>query len=105
MQFELDVYWIQSGGGDPVEWIKKVQGRMDVVHFKEMVGCLPTNGSMTKMAPVGEGNFDWRKIMQACDDTGVKFAFIEQDNAVDTDPLGCMRTSLENLTKLGGRFK
>lgn len=107
VQFEIDVYWIQSGGADPVEWIRKVQGRMDVVHFKEMVGVLPSkeHPSMTEMAPVGEGNFDWKKIMQACDDTGVKYAFIEQDNAVDSDPLGCMRTSLNNLTRLGGRFR
>lgn len=107
VQFEIDVYWVQSGGADPVEWIKKVQGRMDVVHFKEMVGCQPTkeHPSMTDMVPIGKGNFDWRKIMQACDDTGVKYAFIEQDNAVDSDPLGCMRTSIENLTKLGGRFR
>ena len=107
VQFEIDVYWVQSGGADPVEWINKVKGRMDVVHFKEMVGTRPTkeHPSMTDMAPIGEGNFDWKKIMQACDDTGVKFAFIEQDNAVDTDPLGCMRTSINNLTKLGGRFR
>lgn len=107
VQFELDVYWVQSGGGTPIDWIKKVAGRMDVVHFKEMVGRQPTaeNRSMTTMAPVGEGNFDWKAIMQACDDTGVKYAFIEQDNAVETDPLGCMKTSITNLTKLGGRFR
>ena len=107
VQMELDVYWVQSGGGDPIEWIHKVAGRMDVVHFKEMVGRLPNekNRSMTEMAPVGEGNFDWKKIMQACDDTGVQYAFIEQDNAVETDPLLCMRKSIDNLTALGGRFR
>ena len=80
---------------------------MDVVHFKEMVGRLPNekNRSMTEMAPVGEGNFDWKKIMQACDDTGVQYAFIEQDNAVETDPLLCMKKSIDNLTALGGRFR
>ena len=107
VQFELDVFWVQTGGGNPVDWIRKVAGRMDVVHFKEMVGCAPdpVTHSMSKMAPVGEGNFDWQKIMQACDETGVKYAFIEQDNAVDTDPLCCMKTSINNLTRLGGRFK
>lgn len=107
-QFELDVFWVQTGGGDPVEWIKKVAGRMDVVHFKEMVGCLPdkTTRSMSRMAPIGEGNLDWRRIQQACDDTGVKYAFIEQDNANDEPDhgLGCMKTSITNLKKLGGRF-
>lgn len=107
VQFELDVYWIQAGGADPVEWIRKVAGRMDVVHFKEMVGCLatPAHPSMTEMAPIGEGNLNWHSIQQACDDTGVRWAFIEQDNAVETDPIDCMRRSFVNLSALGGRFR
>ena len=108
-QFELDVFWVQTGGGDPVEWIRKVAGRMDVVHFKEMAGRLPTkeDRSMSVMAPIGEGNLNWHKIQQACDDTGVRYAFIEQDNANDEPDhgLGCMNRSLINLKKLGGRFE
>ena len=106
VQFELDVYWLQSGGVNPVDWIRKVQGRMDIVHFKEMVGCRkrPDHPYMTDMAPIGKGNMDWQKIMQACDETGVKYAFIEQDNAVQSDPIDCMRTSFLNLSALGGRF-
>lgn len=107
VQFELDVYWVQSGGADPIEWIRKVAGRMDVVHFKEMGGKLPDekDRSMTQMVPIGEGNFNWQRIMAACDETKVRYAFIEQDNAVETDPLDCMRRSYENLSRMGGRFK
>lgn len=107
VQFEIDVYWVQAGGADPVDWIRKVAGRMDVAHFKEMAGRLPDekNHSMTEMAPIGEGNLNWQRIMAACDETGVKYAFIEQDNAVDTDPLDCMRRSCENLSRMGGRFQ
>jgi len=25
---ELDVYWVQHGGGDPATWVRKVSGRM-----------------------------------------------------------------------------
>ncbi|GMA61120.1 sugar phosphate isomerase/epimerase family protein [Alicyclobacillus fastidiosus] len=28
VDFELDVYWVQAGGADPVQWIRKVAGRM-----------------------------------------------------------------------------
>ena len=105
-QMEIDVFWVQSGGGNPVEWIKKVAGRMDVVHFKEMVGQMPdpTTHTMTRMAPVGEGNLDWPAIIAACEEIGVKYAFVEQDNAVESDPLACMKTSHDNLVKLGVTF-
>lgn len=100
LQFELDLFWVQAGGGSPLDWIKKVEGRMDVVHFKEMTGA----AKPVCMAPIGEGNMNWPAIMKACDEIGVKYAFVEQDNAVETDPLGCMKTSHDNLVKFGGKF-
>ena len=36
LQAELDTYWIQHGGGDPVAWVNKVKDRMAVIHLKDM---------------------------------------------------------------------
>ncbi|MBR0462888.1 MAG: sugar phosphate isomerase/epimerase [Clostridia bacterium] len=102
MQFELDVYWVQMGGASPYEWIEKVKGRMDIIHFKEMNGNLANQGGL--MTPIGQGNINWTKIMKTCDDTGVTYALIEQDNAVETDSLECMRQSIDYLKGIGGRF-
>lgn len=101
LQFEVDTYWVQSGGGDPVDWIHRVAGRMDVVHFKEMNGSRESRGVI---APIGKGNMNWPAIMAACDDIGVKYALIEQDNAVEQGSLDCMFYSLNTLKRLGGRF-
>lgn len=101
LQFELDVFWVQCAGASPTEWIERVRGRMDVVHFKEM-GYAP--GTTVKMEPVGEGNMNWVSIMAACEEIGVKYAFVEQDNAVETDSVECMRVSHKNLKALGARF-
>lgn len=101
VQFELDTFWVQMGGGNVLEWIEKVRGRMDVAHFKEMNGTVE---SRNVIAPIGAGNLNWTSIMKACDDIGVKFAMIEQDNAVETDSIACMKFSHDTLAKLGGRF-
>lgn len=101
VQLELDLFWVQMGGGNPIEWIEKARGRMDIVHFKEMNG---TVDSTNIIAPIGAGNMNWSAIMAACDDIGVKYAMIEQDNAVDSDSIGCMEFSYNTLSKLGGRF-
>lgn len=101
VQFELDLYWVQMGGGNPLDWIEKVRGRMDVVHFKEMNGSRESRGVI---APIGKGNMNWAAIMAACDDIGVKYALIEQDNAVEQGSLDCMFYSLNTLKRLGGRF-
>ena len=47
---------------------------------------------------------NWAAIMDKCDEIGVKYAMIEQDNAVSQGSLDCMLYSLSTLKKLGGRF-
>lgn len=94
LQFELDVYWVQAGGADPMHWIRKVEGRMDVVHFKEM-GV--TKACEQIMVPVGQGNMNWPGIIAACNETGVKYAFVEQDKCAK-DPFDCLRDSFNYLS-------
>ena len=36
LQAEIDSYWVQHGGADPTDWIRRVAGRMPVVHYKDM---------------------------------------------------------------------
>ena len=83
--FELDTYWIQAGGADPVEWIRKVEGRMEVIHLKDM--AILDNEQV--FAEIGEGNLDWPRIFQACRDIGVKWYAVEQDS--------CLRDPFESL--------
>ncbi|GHV26293.1 xylose isomerase [Clostridia bacterium] len=97
VQFELDTYWVQMGGGNPVTWIEKHAA--EVIHFKEMVGTAENGNVITS---VGLGNLDWPSIIEACRKTRVKWAMIEQDNAVELDdPIDSFRTAYDYLTGLG----
>ncbi|NMA95517.1 MAG: sugar phosphate isomerase/epimerase [Clostridiales bacterium] len=95
--FEIDTYWVQAGGANPVDWIYKVEGRMDVVHFKDM-GMNHENKQM--MTEVGEGNLNWVDIIKACNETGVKWAPVEQD-ICQRNPFESLEISLNNLIDLG----
>lgn len=97
--FEIDTYWVQVGGANPVDWIYKVQGRMDVVHFKDMV---MGHNNEQMMAEVGEGNLNWKDIIEACNETGVEWCPVEQD-ICQRNPFESLRISIENLKKLGLR--
>ncbi|RAK05461.1 sugar phosphate isomerase/epimerase [Halanaerobium saccharolyticum] len=94
--FEIDTYWIQAGGADPAEWIKKVKNRMDVVHFKDMT----VDGWDPQMAEVGEGNLNWPRIIKACSDNQVEWACVEQD-VCQRDPFESLAISLQNLKAMG----
>lgn len=93
--FELDTYWIQAGGADPVEWIKRVEGRMEVVHLKDMA----VKDGRQIFAEIGEGNLNWKAIIEACRETGVQWYAVEQDACL-RDPFESLKMSLDYL----GRF-
>lgn len=95
--FELDTYWVQAGGADPVAWIKKVKDRMKVVHFKDM---MINEENQQIFAEVGEGNLNWPAIIGACDEIGVEWAPVEQDRCL-RDPFESLAISYNNLKKMG----
>jgi sugar phosphate isomerase/epimerase len=93
--FELDLYWVQAGGANPVDWINKVKGRMQVVHLKDM--AIVENKQV--FAEIGEGNLNWPAILQACRDSGVEWYVVEQDTCL-RNPFESLAISFNYLQKL-----
>lgn len=73
---ELDTYWVQAGGGDPVAWCRKLRGRMPVMHWKDYAvdatGC-------AVFAEIGSGNLDFPAILAAAEEAGCQWFVVEQD--------------------------
>ncbi len=84
--FELDMYWVQTGGVNPLEMIERVDGRMAVVHLKDM--AIVDNNQV--YAEIGEGNMNYEAIIDACRQIGVEWYVVEQDV--------CLRDPFESLT-------
>lgn len=83
---ELDTYWVQAGGANPVEWINKATGRLKVIHLKDMAIW----EAKAVYAEIGQGNFNWQAIIDACRASGVQWYIVEQDE--------CLRDAFESLT-------
>lgn len=94
--FEIDTYWIQHGGGNPVSWLQRLAGRMHVVHLKDMA----MQGSEQLFAEVGEGNLEWEPILAACRDANIEYYLIEQDRC-QRDPFDSLKLSFDNLRAMG----
>lgn len=99
-QFEMDTYWVAAGGGDPADWIRRLRGRMDIVHFKDMVYD-PQKHAAT-FAEIGQGNHNWQEILKACGEIGAKYHIVEQDTCKG-DPFESLKISFDYLTRLGLR--
>lgn len=96
-QFLLDIYQIIHADLDPIEWIHKVKGRNDLIHFKD--GMKSPNGKQVLM-PVGQGSIQWEPIFDATIETGVKYAFAEQET-FEKEPFQCLKESYDYLVAKG----
>ena len=93
-----DTYWFQYGGVNPCDYIKKIENRMKVCHFKDykFVNDKPA------FAEIGTGNLNLDDIYNTCKSTGVKYIVIEQD-LCEIDPRDSMAISYKNLVEIAKR--
>lgn len=96
-QLGLDMYHLIKAGQDPEEWLHRYQGRIEFVHFKDY--SLSADGE-EQLVPVGQGVIDWKPVIRACKETGVKWIFVEQERW-EKDAFLCMAESLAFLQKMG----
>jgi len=117
--FEIDVHWVQRGGLDPVATLRRYAGRVAMVHLKDYrIGRMPAAvfealdagdqgpwqdelKQIVQFAEVGEGNLDFRAIVDESVAIGAQYLLVEQDEHYGRTPLECLRTSYDNLVALG----
>jgi sugar phosphate isomerase/epimerase len=88
---ELDVYWLTKAGESPVEWINRYKNRSPLVHLKDM-----TTDAEQFFAELGTGGVDIETVLNAGDETGVKWWVVEQDMSRRT-PFESIEISLNYL--------
>jgi sugar phosphate isomerase/epimerase len=96
-QFVLDVYHLVKAGFDPVQWIHKVEGRNDLIHFKDRK-IMPDGSEV--LVPVGQGDIDWAPVFQACAATHIQYGFAEQESWLK-DPFECLQESYDYIVSNG----
>jgi sugar phosphate isomerase/epimerase len=90
VDFEMDIYWVVFGGGDPLDFINRYPGRFPLVHVKDS-GPPPER----KMVDVGSGTIDFPAIFAQSDKAGIKHNFVEHDQPAD--PIATIRNSYNYL--------
>ena len=91
VSFEMDIYWVVNGGGDPLALLSKHPGRFKMLHLKDSMG--PPE---QKMADVGAGVIDFKPILAKA--AGVEHYFVEHDNP--PDPMASAAASYKYLSNL-----
>jgi sugar phosphate isomerase/epimerase len=105
VKYELDLFWTTVSGNSPAEWIKKLAGRVKMLHLKDLKTGTPKDYTTFKVdhaafMPVGDGIVDFNAALTAAQEAGVPYTFVEQDHSA-LDPFESIARSYSYLKKLG----
>jgi sugar phosphate isomerase/epimerase len=84
VSFEMDILWIQFGGGDPVALLKKYGDRWKLMHLKDLrKGVKKDLSGLTSPdndVPLGTGEIDIPGILKEAKKVGIAHYFIEDES-------------------------
>jgi sugar phosphate isomerase/epimerase len=93
LQGEPDTYWVQYGGGDPVEWCQRLKNRLPIIHLKDY--CVLADRKVS-FGEVGSGNLRWPAIIAAAEAAGCRWFCVEQDSCPG-DPFESLKKSFDYI--------
>ena len=97
---EIDLFWVNKAGQDPVEMFKKYPGRFQLFHMKDMRTRQDPFFEVIKddVCSVGAGVIDFKTILASKDIAGMKYLFVEDDNQGNGKTFEELEISINNLT-------
>lgn len=113
---QLDTCWVNVGGENPSDYIRKYAGRIEIVHLKDFTGSKSENmyaligidddkkkeaSGGFEFHPVGYGLQNFPAILDASKEVGAKWVVVEQDSpSMGKTPLECAEMSINYLKKI-----
>lgn len=116
LQPQIDTCWVNVGGENPAEYIRKYAGRVEILHLKDFAGQKSENmyaligidedekkdtKGKFEFRPVGKGVQNFPAILAAAEESGIRWVVVEQDEpSMEKTPLECAALSIAYLKSL-----
>lgn len=84
VDFEMDIYWVVTGGADPIQYLQKYSDRFRLCHVKDRMKDAKSDDAS---CVVGEGSIDFKSILKVAKKNGVRYFIIEQERYDNTTPM------------------
>lgn len=83
--FEMDVFWVQHGGEDPLSLMKKYPSKVTLLHLKDMQKGVKGNDTghedVETNVVLGTGQIDMAGVVAEAKKLGVEYMFIEDESS------------------------
>lgn len=95
VDFQMDVFWLVKGGGDPLAYLRAHPARFSMLHIKDSSGP-PEH----RQVDVGAGTIDFAGILRldASQRRAIRHVFVEHDQPADA--MAFAKTSFDHLSAM-----
>jgi len=100
-KFEMDVYWVQHGGADPLSLLNTYPDKFVLMHLKDMqkgvVGNHSGHEDEETNVVLGTGQIDIAGLVKRAGELGMEYLFIEDESSSVVDQVPKSLEYLRNL--------
>ena len=116
LETEIDTCWVNVGGENPADYVRKYNGRVNILHLKDFVGEKSDNmyaligidedkkqeeSNKFEFRPVGYGVQNFKEILKAAEEVNTEWIVVEQDEpSMDKSRIECAKLSIEYLKSI-----
>ena len=97
VDYEMDIYWVITGGQDPIAWLKKYPNRFRLGHVKDRIKGATERGASCVL---GTGSIDYPKLIKDAKAAGMEYFIVEQERYDNTTPLEAAKADALYMEKL-----
>ena len=101
LMLEVDVYWLQYAGINPIAFIQKYYHHIAMLHIKDMKIAITGHwGTIQQFCPIGEGNIQYRQLISQVRALDIPWLIIGQDEFYGSDPFEDLRKCLSFIKSI-----
>lgn len=98
VDYQMDIYWVVTGGSDPIMWLNKYPNRFTLCHVKDRKKNAGNEGDAS--VDLGTGSIDYSKVLKVAKNKGMKYYIVEQEAYENSTPLKSVAVDAEYMKKL-----
>jgi sugar phosphate isomerase/epimerase len=99
VDYEMDIYWVVTGGQDPLTWLKKYPNRFKLSHVKDREKNAPP-AEKEASCILGTGSIDFKAILKEASAQGMEYYIVEQEKYENSTPIDSAKADAEYLKAL-----
>lgn len=99
VDFEMDMYWVVTGGANIDDYLKKYKGRWKLCHVKDRSKTAAATENDASVI-IGTGSIDYPSILPKAKKYGVEYFIVEQEKFEGTTPMASAEADAKYMMTL-----